>query len=119
MRRPKPKGAVTRRLPLGVPPASAITLSACARAASDLQAGLVVGGTLLGRLHLARGPVEQAYAQMVLELLQPMADHGGRQAQVPAGRGQAAELDHAGEHLHVLQQHRHVSPRSGPLFASV
>ena len=85
----------------------------------DLQAGLVVGGALLGRLHLAGGPVEQAHAQMVLELLQPVADHGGRQAQVPAGGGQAAELDHAGEHLHVLQQHRHVSPRSGPLFASV
>ena len=34
MRRAKPKGAVTRRLPCGVPPASAATLSACATAAS-------------------------------------------------------------------------------------
>ena len=46
---------------------------------------------------------------MVLELLQAVADHGRRQTQVPAGGGQAAEFDHAGEHLHVLQQHRHVS----------
>ena len=108
MRRPKPSGAVTRRLPRGVPPASAIALSARSSALEDVLAGLVVDQALLGRLDLARGPVEQAGAEMALELLQAVAHDRRRQAQMAAGRRQAAELDHPDEHPDVLEQ-RHGS----------
>ena len=80
-----------------------------------LLAGLVERGALLGRLDLAGGAVEQPDAEMALELLQPVADHGRRQAQVPPGGRQAAELDHPDEHLHVLDQHPHRQPPSRPI----
>ena len=76
--------------------------------AEHVLAGLVIDQPLLGRLDLARGPVEQAGAEMALELLQAMAHDRRRQAEMAAGRRQAAELDHPDEHPDVLEQ-RHGS----------
>jgi hypothetical protein len=56
---------------------------------------------------------------MVFELLQPVADHGRRQAELAAGSGQAALIHDPYEHLHVLQQHCHLGLPPGLLFASV
>jgi hypothetical protein len=41
---------------------------------------------------------------MILELLDPVAHHRGREAELASGRGQAAQLDHANEHPHVLEK---------------
>ncbi len=72
--------------------------------AQHVLAGLVVGEPRLGRLDLARGAVEETGAEMALELLQAVAHDRRRQTQVPAGRRQAAELDHPDEHPDVLEQ---------------
>ncbi len=88
--------------------------------AQDVLAGLIVDQALLGRLDLARGPIEQAGAEMALELLQAVAHDRRRQAEMAAGRRQAAKLDHPDEHPDVLEQ-RHGSRllRRPRLFGSV
>ena len=78
----------------------------------DIVAGSVEGVPLLGRLHLPRGAVQEPGAEMALELLQPVADHGRRHAQVPPGSRQAAQLHHPHEHPDVLDQ-RHRRPPVG------
>ena len=72
--------------------------------AQHVLAGVVVDQPVLGRLDLARGAVEEARAEMALELLQAVAHDRRRQAHVAAGRRQAAELDDPDEHPDVLEQ---------------
>jgi hypothetical protein len=66
-------------------------------------ARIVENQPVLGRLHLARGAIEQPDPEVGLELLQAMADHGRRQAEVAPGGGQAAELHHPHVDANVLE----------------
>jgi hypothetical protein len=68
---------------------------------------------------LAQILLDEGLGSLVLfELLQAVADHRGRQAQVAAGRRQAAALDHPDEDPDVLEQRHRADLRAG-LFGSV
>ncbi len=69
----------------------------------QVLAALVVGLAVLGHLHLARGPVQQARAERAFQLLHGGGDAGLGQAQALRGAGEAGLLGHADEDLHGFE----------------
>ena len=67
----------------------------------DPLAALVIEPPGLGQAELARGAVEQAHAELVLERADAARHRRGRQAQTARGRGEAAAFDHLGEQAHA------------------
>jgi hypothetical protein len=57
-----------------------------------LQARFVIQHALLGRPDPTGGAVQKPHTDMAFELLDTVADHGGRQPHIPRRRREAAEF---------------------------
>jgi hypothetical protein len=68
-----------------------------------LEAAVVVDATGLGEAHLARGALEQANAEALLEGGHVLGDGGGRQAQIARGGGEPVAVGDADEDAQGLQ----------------
>ena len=66
----------------------------------------------LGRLDVARGAVEQAHAEVALQVADAFADHGLGQAHAFGGGADAAQLDHVEEGLYVFKAQAHGESRN-------
>jgi hypothetical protein len=64
---------------------------------------LEVGLADVGEGQAPGGPMDQACAQMLLEIGDEPRDHGGREVQRARGRGEAAFIDHPGEDPHRVE----------------
>ena len=65
-----------------------------------------------GRLDVARRAVEQAHAEVALQVADAFADHGLGQAHAFGGGADAAQLDHVEEGLYVFKAQAHGESRN-------
>jgi len=69
----------------------------------QILAALIQHTTILGRLHLARGALQQPCAEQLLQRLHMLGDRRARQAQTLTGLGKARQLSNAYEGAQQLK----------------